>query len=112
MTAIHATEVLAYYDGVEVFQGADEAGNCYVGQYLDYTGAVDRYLVVQADAGQLNDLKQGLINLRTLLLQAADHGWYLTHVDGDSDEFTLLPQTGDLAATDFLPNPGFFMDLT
>ena len=67
--------------------------------------------MVQADHGQLNDLKRGLIDLRTLLLQAAGRGWYLTLDDDDSDQFTLLPQTGDLEATDFLPNPGFILNL-
>ena len=108
MIAIRASAVLAYYDGVEVFAGRDDSGGDYVGAFVDAVGDADRYLVVGVRPDRLRELVAGRLDLRSLLLESADGGWYLTLVDGDAGRPLLLePQSGPLADTDFLPGPGF-----
>ena len=70
MKTIRPTEVLAYYDGVEVFAGRDGGSGHYVGAFIDASGDADRYLVVGARAERLREFRAGMLDLRTLLLEA------------------------------------------
>ena len=111
MRTIQPTEILAYYDGVEVFAAQDSIGGHYVGAFVDAAGDADRYLVVGVRPARLRELRAGMLDLRTLLLEAPGYEWYLTLVNGDAKQpLTLEPQSGSLAATDFLPEDGFLLD--
>ena len=110
MKTIRPTEVLAYYDGVEVFAGQDGGGGRYVGAFIDGRGDADRYLVVGARAERLGEFRAGMLDLRTLLLEAPGGEWYTTLAWGEAGESLVLePQAGSLEATDYLPDPGFLL---
>ncbi len=110
MRTIHPTEILAYYDGVEVFAGQDIIGGCYVGAFIDTVGDADRYLVVGVRPERLRELRSGMLDLRTLLLEAPGGEWYLTLVNGDAGQPLLLePQNAVLITTDYLPEDGFLL---
>ena len=111
MKTIHPTDILAYYDGVQVFAGRDSIGGNYVGMLVDAVGDYDRYVVTGARPERLRQFRSGMLDLRTLLLEAPDGEWYLTFADGEyGDPLTLDPQNGHLEQTDFLPEPGFLLD--
>ena len=111
MRTIRPTEILAYYDGVEVFAGRDAIGGHYVGAFIDAVGDADRYLVVGVKPERLRELRSGTLDLRTLLLEAPGGEWYLTLVNGNAEQpLSLELQNGLLAETDFLPDDGFLLD--
>ena len=110
MRTIQPTEILAYYDGVEVFSGQDSIGGHYVGSFIDAIGDADRYLVVGVRPERLSKFRSGTLDLRTLLLEAPDGEWYLTLVNGNAGQpLKLEPQSDALAATDYLPGAGFLL---
>ena len=111
MRAIQPTETLVYYDGVEVFAGQDSIGGHYVGMIIDTLDAVDRYLVTGVSPERLGEFRSGVLDLRTLFLEAPGGEWYITRADGESGQpLVLEPQAGSLLATDFLPEEGFLLD--
>lgn len=72
---------------------------------------VDRYLITGADPGRLREFRVGLLDLRSLLLEAPGGEWYLTFADGEPGQTLVLqPQDEPLAASDFLPKPGYFLE--
>ena len=107
---ISPTKVLDYYDGVLVFTGGDADGRQYVGSIIDTTDGIDRYLVKAATPERIQDLENGRIDLRSLLLENPSDSWYLTF-DGDAPDqpLELHLQDGPLQATDFLPSDGYFL---
>ena len=113
MKTIHPTDVLAYYDGVQVFAGRDAIGGHYIGMLIDTVDDFDRYLVTGTVPERLRQFRSGMLDLRTLLLEAPYGEWYLTFADGEyGDPLTLHPQNGNLEQTDFLPESGFLLDDT
>lgn len=111
MKTIHPTDVLAYYDGVQVFAGRDSIGGHYVGMLVDAVGDYDRYVVTGAKPERLRQFRSGMLDLRTLLLEAPYGEWYLTLADGEYGQPLVLNlQDGPLDQTDFLPETGFLLD--
>ena len=110
---IRLTEILDYYDGIQIFAGRDANGGCYVGSLIDQAGPADRYLVTAAAPDRLQQFREGRLDLRTLLLSASGGRWYLSlDQEGGDTPLHLEPQSGPLAATDYLPEPGLFLDCT
>ena len=110
MKIIRPTAILSYYDGVQVFEGRDGGGGCYIAMAVDRDGDYDRYLVTGARAERLRQFRAGGLDLRTLFLEAPGGQWFLAWTDGDPGEsLTLQPQDGSLADTDFLPDAGFLL---
>lgn len=73
-------------------------------------GDLDRYMVVGVRPERLEDFRSGRVDLRSLLLEAPDGEWYITTPDGTiEDPLALVPQRKPLAATDYLPDEGFFL---
>ena len=112
MKTIKLTEVLDYYDGIEVFAAQDDGGSPYIALAIDSVGGFGRYVVTGAALERLHQFRSGGLDLRTLLLEAPDGEWYLTVADGTIDDpLTLEPQAGPLAEREeFLPEPGFILD--
>ena len=110
MKTIHHTETLVYYDGAQVFEGRDPVGGYYVGVMIDSLDDADRYVVAGVPQERLKKFRSGALNLRTLLMEAAQGVWYLTKTDDDFVEPLILEaQTGSLSETDFLPDDGFLL---
>ncbi len=102
---MRATDVLDYYDGVQLFEGADDHGGRYVGVRVDAEGERDLYAVVGASTASLERFRAGELDLRGLMLAAPE--WFLTKADAPFGEpMALSPQARPLSATDYLPLPG------
>ena len=111
MKTIYPTAILDYYDGVLAFEGRDAIGGHYIGAAVKPVGGYDRYLVTGARPERLRQFRSGALDLRTLLLEAPGGEWYITLTNSDpGDTLTLEPQAGPLAATDYLPEPGFLLE--
>ncbi len=108
---IRLTEILDYYDGIQIFAGQEANGGCYVGSRIDQPGIADRYLATAAAPEGLQQLREGRRDLQTLLLAAPGGRWYLSlDQEGGDAPLPLTPQSGPLADTDYLPEPGLFLD--
>ena len=112
MKTIKLTEVLDYYDGIEVFAAQDAGGSPYIALAIDSVGGFGRYVVTGAVSERLSQFRSGELDLRTLLLEAPSGEWYLTVADGTIDDpLALEPQAGPLAEREeFLPEPGFVLE--
>ena len=111
MKTIKLTEILEYYDGIQIFTAQDPIGGHYVGEMIDTVGDFDRYAVVGVRPERLDDLRSGRVDLRTLLLEAPEGEWYITTPEGTVDDpLTLEPQQTPLVETDYLPEAGYFLD--
>ena len=103
-------DVLAYFDGVEVFSVRDSIGGHYVGMIVERIGDVDRYLVTGVTPERLRQLRSGVTDLRTVFLESPGGEWYLasTHVDPDLP-IILERQEGSLVDSILLPGEGFLL---
>ena len=111
MKTVKLTEVLDYYDGIQLFAARDPIGGHYVGDMIDTVGDFDRYLVVGVRPERLDDFRSGQVDLRTLLLECPDGEWYITVADGTINApLTLVSQREPLAETEYLPDEGFFLE--
>ena len=111
MKTVKLTEVLDYYDGIQLFAARDPIGGHYIGDMIDAVGDFDRYLVVGVRPERLDDFRSGKVDLRTLLLECPDGEWYITVADGTIDDpLTLVSQREPLAETEYLPDEGFFLE--
>ena len=70
MKTIRPTLILDYYDGVRVFEGRDPIGGNYIGSMVGTVNGIDRFLVTGADPERLRQFRAGLLDLRSLLLEA------------------------------------------
>ena len=68
MKTVKLTEILEYYDGIQIFAAQDPIGGHYVGEMIDTVGDFDRYAVVGVRPERLDDLRVGRVDLRTILL--------------------------------------------
>ena len=110
MKTVKITEILDYYDGILAFTAQDPIGGHYVGSIIERTSENDRYLIVGARPERLDDLRNGKIDLRALLLEAPDGEWYVTIPEGTIDDpMTLVPQNTLLADSVYLPGAGYFL---
>ena len=111
MKTIQATEILEYYDGIEIFAGRDAIGGNYLGMRVDISGDYDRYVVVGTRPDRLRQFRSGALDLRELLLETPGGEWYLTLADMSYGEpMRLELQDSPLEQSDFLPSPGFTLD--
>ena len=110
MNIIQHTATLVYYDGVQVFEGRDPIGGCYVGMMTESLDDIDRYLITGVAPGSLRLFRSGALDLKTLLLRGAEHGWYIAETNGDfTQQLVLQAQSGALIDKDFLPDDGFLL---
>lgn len=111
MKTVKLTEILDYYDGIQLFAARDPIGGHYVCDMIDTVGDFDRYAVVGVSPERLADLRAGRVDLRTLLLETPDGEWYITVADGTvEDPLVLEPQHKPLTETGYLPQDGYFLE--
>ena len=110
MKTAKITEILDYYDGILAFTAQDPIGGHYVGSLIERTSENDRYLVVGTRPERLNDLRNGKVDLRNILLESPHGEWYITTPEGTIDDpLTLELQQATLADTDYLPGNGYLL---
>ena len=61
MNTITLTEVLEYYDGIQMFAARDTAGVHYVCDMIESAGDFDRYAVAAVCPKRLNDFRTGRV---------------------------------------------------
>ena len=111
MKIVKPIAILDYYDGPLVFAACDSSGGHYIGLAIEPKGGYNRYLVTGVRPKRLRQYRFGMVDLRTLRLEAPGGEWYITLTNSDpGDVLTLEPQPGPLAATDYLPEPGFLLE--
>ena len=112
MKTIYPTAILDYCDGVLAFEGRDDIGGHYIGAAVKPEGGYDRYLVTGARPERLRQFRSGILDLRTLLLEAPGGEWYITLTDSDPGAMLALePQAGNIAdAGELLPLEGYTLD--
>ena len=86
MKTVKLTEILDYYDGIQLFAARHPIGGHYVCDMIDPVGDFDRYLVVGVRPERLDEFRTGEVDLRTLLLEAPDGEWFITVADGTIDD--------------------------
>ena len=110
MKTVKITEILDYYDGILAFAAQDPIGGHYVGSIIERTSENDRYLIVGARPERLDDLRNGKVDLRAVLLEAPDGEWYVSIPEGTIDDpMTLVPQSTPLDDSDYLPGDDYFL---
>ena len=110
MKTILHTETLLYYDGAQIFEGRDLAGNRYVATLIDDADGVDTYAVVGVSHESLRRFKAGEIDLKTLMLETPDEQWHIAQPEGGEDvPIRLQPKTSPLAESDILPDDGLVL---
>ena len=110
MKTVKITEILDYYDGILVFVAQDTIGGQYVASLIERTSQNDRYLVVGTKPERLDDLRNGKVDLRTLLLEMPEGQWYITTPEGTLDDpMELEPQSTPLGESDYLPGEDYFL---
>lgn len=110
MKTIQHTDTLVYYDGIQVFEARDPTGERYVGVMIDSLDDADVYLVARVEPIQLSRFHSGSLDLKTLLLEGAERGWYTTHTNDDlMQSLVLKAQDGPLSEREFLPDDGFLL---
>ena len=111
MKTVYPNETLVYHDGIAVFAGCDSIGGNYIGVIIDTIGHLDRYIVTGVSPARLRQFRSGMVDLRSLLLEAPDGEWFITQADRSPGEpLVLEPQEGSLSDTVFLPEEGFTME--
>ena len=69
----------------------------------------DRYLAVEVAADRLRQFRNGALDLRTLLTESAEDGWYLTTTADLDQPLTIERQQTPVEESGFLPADGFVL---
>ncbi len=111
MTTITHVSTLFEYDGPQLFEARDTAGSSYLGLPVPSPDAgEERCLVVSVTAGRLREFRDGQIDLRSVILEAAEEVWYLAKSCPDlGQDVQVVEQETPLSEEDLLPNEGFFL---
>ena len=111
MKTVKLTEILEYYDGIQLFAAYDPIGGNYLGVAIDTVGDYDRYAVVGVRPDRMADFRAGQVDLRTVMLEAPGGEWYITVDDGAIDDPLVLEQQHKpLEETEHLPDgEGYFL---
>ena len=111
MRTIRPTEILEYYDGVELFAGKDAIGGHYIGMRVEAAAQLDRYLVAGVSPELLRAFRSGGVDLRTLFVESPSDEWFITQANGEPEDWLFLePQSGSLFETSFLPEEGYLLE--
>ena len=111
MKSIRHTATLDYYDGPQIFEASDAVGGHYVCVMVEPDGGQDQYLVVEVQGERLQQFRSNTLDLRSLLTERGEQEWFLAKTSGGLDApLALQPQTTALAASPYLPEPGFLLN--
>ena len=106
MSTIKHIATLFEYDGPQLFEARDDQGGCYLALMVDNEDGVDRHLVVKVAPDRLAQFHDDGLDLRALIHDAADQGWYLADTSDLQNPLVIEPQTGPLP-NEYLPDEGF-----
>jgi hypothetical protein len=104
---------LAFYDGIQVFEGRDEIGGHYIAVLVeDSDDHHGRYLMVGISPFRLQDFRLGNVDLLALIESRPDPDWYLGTLAGDgTNDFVNAEWQSGKIPQEYLPDPGFVLSL-
>ena len=106
---IRYTETLDYCDGIQLFAAADVDGGDYVAALVSVGKEGDQYLVVGCQPESLRMFRSGAIELKGLLAESAEQGWYLADVRDFGEAFSVSRQPGTVIPDNLLPDGGMYV---
>lgn len=110
MTRIRHTKTLFYCDGPQVIEARDDEAQDYVGVAIPSQEDRGRFLLKSVNPECLENFRDGILDLRSLILGGNGKEWLLVGVTGNSTEVhDLILRNDPLEATGFLPDAGFFL---
>ena len=83
MKNITFKSTLFWYDGPQVFEARDPIGGHYVAVAIEERSQRSSYVVVGVAPERLRRLRAGMVDLRTVLIEAAAEAWYLAPAASD-----------------------------
>lgn len=107
---IRYTETLDYCDGVQLFAAADADGGDYVAALVGVGEDADQYLVVGCQRERLGMFRSGAIDLKGLMEESAEQGWYLAEVRDFGESFSIGRQPGTVIPDNLPPAAGMYLD--
>ena len=110
MKRICSKTTLFEYDGHQIFEAEDRIGGHYLGVAVLSKEQKDQFLVVGAEPEQLRKFRNGVIDLRSLIIDSSIDEWYLTESSAEESTFEIKLQSGSLQDHDYLPDEGFFLN--
>ena len=103
---VRETATLLYYDGPRLVLAADERGSTYLADLVSEDHEEPEFLAVRLDADQLFGFLAGETDLRSLILEAGEAGWFLGKpLPAPELELILVPQALPIRESDVLPRP-------
>lgn len=100
---------IEYYEGIQLFEARDPIGGTYVASYLGSDEAADKYLLVGCEPEKLGQFRNGSIDLKTLMVMSAKHGWCVADVTDFDEPFNFDPEDSDEIPDDILPKSVSFI---
>ena len=102
-------KTLQFYDCDILFEAEDDAGRKYiaVNDGEDENGL--EYKLAPVEEQALTQFKDGLIDLRALMMTAPDGEWYRTTIGAETEEIELTRQESPLAVTEDMPESGYYL---
>jgi hypothetical protein len=111
MKSICHIATLYYYDGPQVFEAGDGNGGHYIAVMVEPDAGHDQFLVAKVEPERLQQFRLGTLDLRSLLTEREEEEWFLAKANGGLEApLALQPQSTALAASSYLPEPGFLLD--
>ena len=110
MTKIWYKSTLLEYDGPQIFEARDRIGGHYIAVAVEENETDYHYMVVGTEVEKLRRFRVGELDLRSLLIESSQDGWYLTAPGLNEDQsVSLLLQQDSLLERDYLPGPNFYL---
>lgn len=110
MKTVQPASTLYYYDGPQVLEARDAIGGHYIAVMVDQLEDHCRYLVAGVAPERLRQFRSGVLDLRTLLMDAEADEWYLASAPmGPEQLMALEPQHTSLVESGLLPDQGFVL---
>lgn len=106
---IEYRSTLAYYDGPEVFEANDRIGGNYIGMMLDSDVETFKILVVGVSPKQMMRLRRGDVDLRSVILESAEFGWYTCETDSWEGQIPLTDKRTEPLTESMLPAKDYFL---
>jgi len=106
--SIALKETLVYYDGPEVFVGADQVNTSYLCLLVERALSSDRFLCIPISPQRLAAFCLGEIDLREIYEKPEVRETYYAEVAGQYETIELKEIPPDSFSEEWLPEPGFY----
>ena len=102
-------QTLLYYDCELIFEASDDAGRHFVAVHHDDHPDGCEYAVIQAEPENIAKVKDGRLDLLSLMLDSPGGEWYTTNIGIATDEIVLDKQPTPVSECGSLPKEGYYV---